>query len=384
MGGNGPDRREETMKLLQKLAKKGPLWSVRRGWHGLKTSPNSRWRKFLQALFRSGEQGHSPRGLFGIYDLNANSPSYNFLQFLMCLENHAAVKKVPGYTVVIVPKQLPDDLEWKPFSDSYGREAIDYRSVHLLSQLAMLGTRCRGVMVLPDRTLRMSVCGEGERFPADYGFHLGGGFADQLHQELRRHGVKNDFQAPPHADRLVDGWFQRQPSARKIVTITLRESPFDPVRNSNLPEWIRFAAHLEETGYQPVIIPDTDAAFSHSFGFMGDELGSAAAFSPAVRLAVYRRSFLNFFVPNGPYGLAVYSSGIRYVCVKMWLAGSLVSPATPEGYKGYLDPATHNAYWASWGQWHTGEMDTYDNLVTIFGKFVEEAEKHRESILQQS
>ena len=63
------------------------------------------------------------------------------------------------------------------------------------------------------------------------------------------------------AQQYVREWYEKHANGRKVIAITLRESPNDPARNSNLDAWARFAATIDENEFLPVIIRDTDAVF---------------------------------------------------------------------------------------------------------------------------
>jgi hypothetical protein len=88
------------------------------------------------------------------------------------------------------------------------------------------------------------------------------------------------------------------------VTITLREAPHVPWRNSNLEAWKRFAKELERAGERVVFVRDTAMAMQPLDGFA---TFPRAAFSIDVRMALYEAAKVNCFVSNGPGGLALFS-----------------------------------------------------------------------------
>jgi hypothetical protein len=113
------------------------------------------------------------------------------------------------------------------------------------------------------------------------------------------------LRAPQGAREAVDGWlFGKEP-----VTITLREARHWTPRNSNVEAWIRFAAELEDEGQPVIFIRDT--AMANEPIFRPDGLGFAAfpmaAHRIDFRMAIYERAKCNFFVSNGPGGLALFS-----------------------------------------------------------------------------
>lgn len=89
--------------------------------------------------------------------------------------------------------------------------------------------------------------------------------------------------------------------------ITLREAHYWPQRNSNLEAWTRFAGTLD----RPVVfVRDTAKAEEPIPGF---EICPEASRDLHKRLALYRQAEMNFFVTNGPAGLAHYSTDIPYL-----------------------------------------------------------------------
>jgi hypothetical protein len=92
------------------------------------------------------------------------------------------------------------------------------------------------------------------------------------------------------------------------VTITLREAEHWPQRNSNLDEWLKFAKHIEKK-HRVVFVRDTNFADTYFDQF---ESCPGASVDLHKRLALYRRSKMNFFVMNGPASLAFMTKDVPY------------------------------------------------------------------------
>jgi hypothetical protein len=89
---------------------------------------------------------------------------------------------------------------------------------------------------------------------------------------------------------------------KKPITITLREAENWTHRNSSLEAWLEFADSIDE---QVIFVRDTSRA--------GEPLKGRFTFPMAstnldIRLALYEQSAMNFFVGNGPFYLALFSS----------------------------------------------------------------------------
>src|SRR5258708_3754828 len=89
------------------------------------------------------------------------------------------------------------------------------------------------------------------------------------------------------------------------ITITLREAEYWPHRNSSIPEWLKFADHLEACGERVVLIRDTVKAMDP---IAGRNTWAAASLNLDVRMALYEQAKCNFFVANGPWNLALFGT----------------------------------------------------------------------------
>ena len=155
----------------------------------------------------------------------------------------------------------------------------------------------------------------------------------------------------------------------QLVTITLRNSKFDLARNSNIPEWIRFAEYLQSLGYKPIIIPDADQPFDKN-GLLPKftDIGLAATYNMGIRLGLYQKAFVNFFVPNGPVVFPINSTSIHYIYMKSWLEDTVMTPTSVSGYS-WVDPVALRPYWGNELQMWNGDKDTFDNIKKHFDEF---------------
>ncbi len=108
------------------------------------------------------------------------------------------------------------------------------------------------------------------------------------------------LQSTPLAKKEV----REQLDGEKPVVITLRESENWTHRNSNLKEWIRFATYLRSRGERVIFVRDTAKATEPLPGW---ETYPRASVELDIRLALYEQAKCNFFVPNGPWGLAIFT-----------------------------------------------------------------------------
>ena len=102
-----------------------------------------------------------------------------------------------------------------------------------------------------------------------------------------------------------------------VITITLRTSKFEPLRNSNLSEWYKVYLELKKMKFRPIVIPDFD-------DYMGDqdfakydwEIYAPAVMDIDLRLALYEKSADNLCINNGTSTLLMFSD-CRYHMFKI-------------------------------------------------------------------
>jgi hypothetical protein len=108
------------------------------------------------------------------------------------------------------------------------------------------------------------------------------------------------FQAPASARKfIIDKFGDRRP-----VIITLRETELHSYRNSDTPEWFKFAQYLSDKNYDVVFVRDTrfaDEPLEHW------ETVPEASKELDIRMALYEIGRHCFFGSNGPFGLVTIS-----------------------------------------------------------------------------
>jgi hypothetical protein len=147
-------------------------------------------------------------------------------------------------------------------------------------------------------------------------------------------------------------------SRRSPVVITLREVEGRwPHRNSNLPEWFKFADWLT----------DEDVIFVRDTAFGNDPLGPyhtmpAASRDLNVRLALYQRAKCNLGVGNGPLTVAFHTKA-------PWLMMAPIDPSgaypagRPEWWLAHHGICPGEQFpWSAHNQRIVWELDTFENI----------------------
>lgn len=157
------------------------------------------------------------------------------------------------------------------------------------------------------------------------------------------------------------------------VTITLREVDYWRHRNSNLPEWIKFAHYLEAQGERVIFVRDTAKAEEPIEDF---EICPSAALDIDVRQALYEVSKCNFFVSNGPWTMAVFGTRPYLMFVEL-SAMSPFHPETPQFWRQWHGIDEHEQLpWAKDFQRIIWKRDDFKNLVEAWEQYGPRLEHH--------
>ena len=122
------------------------------------------------------------------------------------------------------------------------------------------------------------------------------------------------IEASPQARQYARQWLDTRANGRKCVPITLRESPYNPQRNSDLTVWGQIAQHLRAAGHFPFILRDIDKALD-DYPPEFEEISSCpeAVFNLELRMALYEESHICAFVANGPAWACSLNRNVQYL-----------------------------------------------------------------------
>lgn len=151
----------------------------------------------------------------------------------------------------------------------------------------------------------------------------------------------------------------RENFADRPYVITLREAAYWPQRNSNIDAWLRFAETLDR---RVIFLRDTAKAHEKITAY---ETCPEASIDLNKRLALYRQAEMNFFVTNGPAGLAHYSADIPYLNFFKEAPG--YHCYDPEWLKDYIGLEPFGQLpWATPRQRMIYADDTFENITEAF------------------
>jgi hypothetical protein len=114
-------------------------------------------------------------------------------------------------------------------------------------------------------------------------------------------------------------WLQANvPAGARIVTITLRESPLSPDRNSSRADWAALAAHFSGTGLHFVVVPDFSSIFSGELAASPNVTTCRLApLSLGFRAALYQEAWMNMMVGTGPAVLCYLNARCNFISARI-------------------------------------------------------------------
>jgi hypothetical protein len=161
----------------------------------------------------------------------------------------------------------------------------------------------------------------------------------------------------------VPAWAMREVERRhpsnNLVTITLRETPHHPQRNSNTAEWIDVASRLTDEGWDVLFVRDAFTA--------GEKMAGWDTFASPdnlfLRAAIYQHAAMNLCTNAGTSTLCYFNPRANYLMAKM-VATDTASTEEYLARLGWL--RGYDCPWALPGQKFLWADDTADAILAQF------------------
>lgn len=263
------------------------------------------------------------------YDLGRAPPTYDFLSYMMNVEND---RKINGYKHLKINFVRGD-------VNGFRNEVAPLRQD---DKEQMLDRVCRPMV-------RMFGATEGGNGENDRG----------LPYILRptTEAAKRGYELPDFApSKIAQCWAEKLVGNEPTHVITLRESYYWTERNSNLEAWLQFAKTIKE---RVIFVRDTEKADEPLHGF---ETCPEASRDIQKRLALYGRAKMNYFIANGPAMLCQMTKDIPYICF-MPNVTSYVCLTSEFLYRNCGIVRGGRWPWQGQNQKLVWDWDTYDNIV---------------------
>ena len=300
------------------------------------------------------------------YDLNIEPNTFgDFAQFLVDAEIYGNQHNRKNLFLWIIPKEIKVQEDSDGYTKIIGEHNWTWRITNMLVPMISLHPSYVGHAVLSKGAPINPIANNDLRYPD--------GFSDSFRPRLpnffvRREIYKNNFfrglSAPTQGKRHISDWVQSLGSKKKIISITIRDYGFDPSRNCNVPEWLKFADWLENKNYKPVFVPDAgspwalDSSLKHHLNFKD------ACWNVPLRMALYEECALNYFYSNGCAHIAIFNKNVASIVMMPILTESIVSNEANALHDPKIDP--RRLAFAEPNQWWSNEIDSFNNLKKDF------------------
>ena len=271
--------------------------------------------------------------LYAFHDFRVTWPSFDYFGFLITAEWSRRKIGADKLHIVFVPQ--PDDQFHEEFD--YDLNEKKWRLNNIIIPACWLLPSCSGV----------SVCGTLEHakeifdglnspiFPEGYTIEKPIVNGDPSWPALLANmGINLSYLvSTTQALKYISSWMEIHSSGKKVITLTLRNSKKHRNRNSDLGLWSEISHWLKDSGYFPVIVPDTDAALE-PLGpeFLGITSIPSVSFNLELRMALYEESFLNLFVSNGPAYICCFNKNAHFIQFRT--GDFLTNPMSIQSFQG--------------------------------------------------
>ena len=267
-------------------------------------------REIYFNLFTSNQETRSPHDklLVGMFDLEIESISFNFVEFLIGLELKSKHLNLGGFVINIVPRRDGSSKFEYGYDSIIDNSKKEWRIENLIIPLARLHPYCKGIQILPSRDSASIYLDCKHIFPKGYSLAnpIQMDRAD-FYKEANDPKKITGLRATKASLEYIDKYISEKNITKNIVTITLRLYEYDKIRNSNLLEWKKFIGYLKKRGFHPIVIPDTEKAWGKEFADFKEEIFTDICWNMQLRLALSERAYMNLGVQNGPLTMMFFA-----------------------------------------------------------------------------
>ena len=266
--------------------------------------------------------------LIAVYDLEILPITFDFTWFLIAADLERRRRGMAQLHVLIVPGQTwecgPESAHYLSLIDGPARRQRIFDLLVPLRELlpvpggiTVAGSRCEADLLVDAHASRIFPEGFTPALP-----YVAVPFPRFVNDAARQGVEIPTFAAPAAGRRWAERWCAAQGEKRPLVTITLRQSDYQPSRNSSLDAWATIAAELMDQGFLVAVIPETHRTLDGSKPVIdGVPNCIEAAWNIVLRAALYEVAYVNLGVNTGPMALAWMNHKARYVTFKMAIEG---------------------------------------------------------------
>jgi hypothetical protein len=236
------------------------------------------------------------------YDTRLNPVTFDFANFLI---NAEASRQFTPYTSISLSIIAPSFRQFSKRDLEYEESEKRWRLHHILGQIPKLLPTVVKMEIQQSLPNHEILAGFPPNYPDAINKDRRDFYSPAIMLQLFDKGANlQQFRASEHAKTLVRTYTR----GHAYVTISLRTSQFQAVRNSNLKAWYKLSLLYKEKGIRVLVIPDFEDCFNERLAWKYDwDVVDFAAHDLDLRLALYEDASDNFTVNNGVVTTLFYS-----------------------------------------------------------------------------
>ena len=208
-----------------------------------------------------------PDTFFAFYDLQAGPVTYDFIQFLVLAEKFRKASGRKRLHLAIVPGDHGGFRNFSQRDRAMSDARKEWRLQRLVAHGAFLVPDCAGVTRFRSRedakAFQAQLDADSVFPPA---FDLDAPVCPYVLAYIMQFAGSGPdiraLKAPPVASALVRRLYRDLAGDKPVVALTLRQSDFQPQRNSRMDAWLALAAACRERGLFPMFVPDSEAVLT--------------------------------------------------------------------------------------------------------------------------
>lgn len=309
--------------------------------------------------------------LYAFYDLMGCGPTFDIAVFLGHCERERIKKGLKSIKLIIVPATPDFFAGWYPAS----QETQSLRLQNIVLPVISMMKSCTGIEICSsrDEALIIDKSIAEHKFPEDYSVErptVNFYFRDRTNGEYPVQYIEPS----PTSEDAVKSFFDKHLKGRKPITITLRETAsINKDRNSNIPEWLNFAKYTEQNGFYPIILRDTDKVYLSDSKLKKYTVMPEASLNLDLRAALYKHSYLNLGVNNGPMMFCILMKNTKALIFKILSESSNVTSSVFLKEHCGLQLETQFPFFNKF-QKFIWQDDKFDVILDSFNKMVKDIE----------
>ena len=363
-------RKQSLINLFSKIQKKGIRYLTRRLRQEIISPEYPLTQKFFSKInnLRSKPKLNTLKDtdiLHVFYDLSFEPITFDFAFFLVDAEVYAKKNGRSRIFLWIIKKDPTLHVSYEGYTSIINEESQDWRMKNILLPLASMSPIVEGLGVIPSNFSLESYSNGNLIYPEGYSKT----YRPRMdYKEIYSNLELNEFEgliSSKKATEYIKEWISNEKISLPIISITIREYGFDPIRNSKIKEWLKFADWLKERNYLPVFIPDVDSAWDSRDKFNKNLIFNEVCWNLELRMAFYNSCALNFFYSNGLSTLALLNKDIKCIVINPIVEESEM--AKQEIWMGRgIKPGQRKFNFAQDFQWLSWKTDSFENIVEAF------------------